>query len=112
MAKKISMFSMYDEDGEPLPGYASYNEDTPRIEEPNKDVRMVSLTIKEFDRAFTWAKEHNRAVHNDELINAEMAIRNIRAGGIGMRTVVTCEACERVRVDNRNRFDVTDFDCW
>lgn len=73
---------------------------------------MVKLTVIEILAAAKWVDDHNRIVHNNLLDCADFAIRNIPAGGIGVRTVVTCEACDRVKVRDQNNKDVTDYNAW
>ena len=72
---------------------------------------IVRLTVKEIIRAARWAEEHNYNVHGDKLEWADIHIRNLPDGHIVGRTVVICEACERVKVRNTNFLDITDYDC-
>jgi hypothetical protein len=73
---------------------------------------MILLTPKEIKAAAAWVESHNRDVHEGSIDVAEFAIRSLGGSGIGSRTVVTCEACERVKVRNENHHDVTDYASW
>jgi len=73
---------------------------------------VVLLTPKEVQRIATWVEEHVREVHDGKLDYATVAVRNLEGSGIGSRTVVTCEACEKIQVRNVNHEDVTDYDAW
>ena len=72
----------------------------------------ITVTVRELRDAATWAETHVRVVHSGELPNADLRILNVPSAGIGARTIVLCEACDRVRVSNANHHDVTDYDCW
>lgn len=76
----------------------------------------MTLTLRELRAASTWAEQHVRTVHNGELPYADIALRHVSSGtGIGERTVVMCEACERIsgKAGNAaNYSDVTDYDAW
>jgi len=71
----------------------------------------VRLTVKEITQASQWANEHNQTVHDGKLEWADIHIRNLPEGHIVGRTVVICEACERIKVRNANFLDITDYDC-
>lgn len=73
---------------------------------------VIRLTPKELSRAHEWAVEHNRVVHDGKLELVAFAIRNFSGGGIGIRTVVTCEVCDLKRVRDSNDHEVTDWDAW
>lgn len=72
----------------------------------------VTLTVKEVLDAARWADEHNRKVHNGTLQYADISVRNLEGVGIGVRTIVTCEFCDRMKVRNENDHDVTDYGAW
>lgn len=72
----------------------------------------IKLTLRELRDATAWAEDHVRVVHAGDLPNGDLRIFSIPTAGIGMRQVVLCEACDRVRVANANHHDVTDFSCW
>src|SRR5262249_49008672 len=72
----------------------------------------IRVTASELRDASAWAEEHVRTVHAGDLPNADLRIFHIPAAGIGGRTVVLCEACDRVRVSDANHRDVTDYSCW
>lgn len=70
----------------------------------------INLTVKEITDAARWANEHNATVHDGKLEWADITIRRLDGSIVG-RTVVMCEACERVKVRNENFHDITDYDC-
>lgn len=73
----------------------------------------IRLTPKEIQAVAVWVEEHVRVAHGGEILYADIAIRHVEGrSGIGDRTVVTCEACEKVKVRNENHHDVTDYDAW
>lgn len=72
----------------------------------------ITLTVRELRGASAWANAHVHDVHAGDLPNADLRVFLIPVGGIGKRVVVLCEACDRVRVSDKNHRDVTDYDCW
>jgi hypothetical protein len=70
----------------------------------------VTIALQELRAAASWAEEHARTVHDGELPYSDIRIFRISAGGIVVRVVVLCEACDRVRVSDDNHHDVTDYD--
>jgi hypothetical protein len=70
------------------------------------------LTAQELCDAAAWVSAHVSTVHAGVLPNADITLRSLDGGGIGLRTVVMCEACERIKVSNNNFHDVTDYDAW
>lgn len=69
----------------------------------------VTLTLKELAAAAAWAEDHAKTVHGGELPYADLRIFKLPGSIVG-QTVVLCEACDRVRVSNKNHHDVTDYD--
>jgi hypothetical protein len=75
----------------------------------------IRLTINELNDAVAWAREHIAFKHNGELLYANLSIRGFPAGGIGQRTVITCEICDSVvgrAGHSDHNYDVTDYDSW
>jgi len=72
----------------------------------------IHLTLRELRDASEWAEAHVRDVHSGDLPNGDLRVSTLPTAGIGMRVVVLCEACDRVRVSNANHHDVTDYSCW
>lgn len=70
----------------------------------------ITLTANELRTAAAWADEHVRTVHAGELPYADLKLFRLPSNGIIDRTVVLCEACDRVRVSDKNHHDVTDYD--
>jgi hypothetical protein len=72
----------------------------------------ITLTVRELRDAAAWAEVHVRDIHCGELLNADLKIFHVASAGIGSRTVILCEACDRIRVSNANHRDITDYECW
>lgn len=72
----------------------------------------ITLTVNELRDAAAWAEVHVRDIHGGDLPNADLKILRIPSAGAGLRTVILCEACDRVRVSNVNHRDVTDYESW
>ncbi len=72
----------------------------------------VLVTLRELRAALAWVEEHVQEEHAGKLEYADISIRHLDSCGIGQRTIVTCEACERNGVKNANHRDVTDYDAW
>lgn len=77
-----------------------------------RDLARIKLTARELRDASVWAEDHVRRVHASDLPNADIHIFHLPAAGVGARTVVLCDACDRVRVSNANYHDVTDYSSW
>ena len=70
----------------------------------------LTLTVRELAAAAAWAQEHVKTVHTGELPYADLSLRRLSSNGVIGRTVILCEACDRVRVSDANHHDVTDYD--
>ena len=70
----------------------------------------ITVTLRQLNDAVEWARAHVRDKHNSNLTTADFKILEIPGSSIATRTVVICEACERVRVSDANHHDITDYD--
>jgi len=70
----------------------------------------ITLTVNELRAAAAWAEEHVRSAHADGLPCADLRLFHLPSNGVIGRTIVLCEACDRVRVADKNHHDVTDYD--
>lgn len=70
----------------------------------------LTLTLRELRAAAAWAEDHVRTFHAGELPYADLSLRRLPSNGIVGRTIILCEACDRVLVSNTNHHDVTDYD--
>jgi hypothetical protein len=74
---------------------------------------VVVVTAKELIEAGKWVEKHVAEVHKGNLPYADISLRTFSGGGLTMRCVVTCEACDRVPGHagrRENYHEITDYD--